>query len=172
MTLDDITDGSRVLIDTNLLLYASAGKSPQCASLVRRCAQGAVFGVVTTVVLGELCHRWMMEEALHKGFVCGGNPARQLAKDKAVISQLSSYADLVNGVVHGALDIAPVEAGDFPVALSLQRQWSLMTNDSLLLAVGQRLGIDQVATADTDFDRLRGWLIYKPDDCSPALAAP
>ena len=43
------------------------------------------------------------------------------------------------------------------------------TNDSLLLAVGQRLGIDQVATADTDCDCLRGWLVYKPSDLSTAL---
>lgn len=172
MTLDEITSSSRVLIDANLLLYASAAKSPQCAALVRRCAQGAVEGVITTVILGELCHRWMMEEAIHKGFITSGNPARQLAKNKAIIPQLSSYASLTTAVVNGALTIAPVEAADFLVALGLQRQWSLMTNDSLLLAVGQRLGINQVATADTDFDRLRGWIVYKPDDLAPALTAP
>ena len=172
MTLDQITDGSRVLIDANLLLYASAGKSPQCAALVRRCSHGAVAGVITTVILGELCHRWMMEEAIHKGFITSGNPARQLAKNKAIIAQLSSYANLTNAVVHGALDIVPVEGGDFSVALGLQRQWSLMTNDSLLLAAGQRLGINQVATADTDFDQLHDWLVFKPDDLAPTLTPP
>lgn len=45
-------------------------------------------------------------------------------------------------------------------------------NGSLLLAVGQRLGINQVATADSDFDRLRGWLVYKPSDLSPVLTGP
>lgn len=169
MSLDQIADGSRVLIDANLLLYASAGKSPQCATLIRRCAHGAIEGVITSVILGELCHRWMMEEAVHQGFITSGNPARQLAKNQAIIPQLSNYARLTNAVVNGALNIVPVEAGDFPVALGLQSQWSLMTNDSLLLAVGQRLGVNAVATADTDFDRLRGWIVYKPDDLASAL---
>lgn len=164
MNLDEIPDGSQVLLDANLLLYASAGRSSQSVRLVRRCAERSVGGVVTTVVLGELCHRWMMEEALHKGFVSGGNPAKQLAKNKALIPRLSSYAGLTEAVVKGSLEIVAVEARDFPVALGLQRQWSLMTNDSLLLAVSQRLGIDQIATADSDFDGIQGWRVYKPGD--------
>ncbi len=172
MTLDDIPSETRVLIDANILLYASAGKSPQAATLVKRCAQGAVDGVITTVVLGELCHRWMMEEALHKGFATSGNPARQLAKNKAIIPQLSNYSALTTAVINGTLEIAPVEPADFVAALQLQRQWSLLTNDSLLLAAGQRLGINQVATADNDFDNLRGWIVYKPNDLAPALTTP
>lgn len=171
MTLDDISGGAPVLIDANILLYASAGKSPQATALVRRCAEGAVEGVITTAVLGELRHRWM-EEAMHRGLATGGNPARQIARNRSIIPQLSNYVGLSTGVINGTLDIVPIEPADFVAALQLQRQWNLMTNDSLLLAAGERLGINQVATAGNDFDRLRGWIVYKPDDLAPGLAAP
>jgi predicted nucleic acid-binding protein len=53
---------------------------------------------------------------------------------------------------------------DFAVALELQRQHGLLTNDSLNLAVAKRLGIKEIVTADTHFDAVQGIIIYKPDD--------
>ncbi|MFM7180965.1 MAG: hypothetical protein ACKO2G_05820 [Verrucomicrobiales bacterium] len=55
--IDDIRDGARVLADSNILLYASSGRSRQCAEFIRRCANGSINRVITTLVLGELCHR-------------------------------------------------------------------------------------------------------------------
>lgn len=162
--LDAIRPGARVLIDANIILYASSQRSQQCASLIRRCAHGAVEGVITSMVLGELCHGWMMEEARSKNLVTSPNPARQIARSPAIIPQLSEYQQLTTAVIHGALEIEPVERDDFIAALQIQRRWSLMTNDSLLLAVAQRLGIREIATADRHFDDIQGWIVYRPDD--------
>ena len=47
MNLRDIVNGSTVLIDTNVLLYARNHRSPQCRELLLRCEQGAVNEVST-----------------------------------------------------------------------------------------------------------------------------
>ena len=39
-----------------------------------------------------------------------------------------------------------------------------MTNDSLILAVTRRLGLTEIATADSHFDPIAGLSVYKPDD--------
>jgi predicted nucleic acid-binding protein len=46
----------------------------------------------------------------------------------------------------------------------LQRQHGLLTNDSLNLAVAHRLGINELATADSNFDLVQGIIVYKPAD--------
>jgi predicted nucleic acid-binding protein len=50
------------------------------------------------------------------------------------------------------------------VALELQKQFGLMTLDSLTLAMMRRLGIHEIATADANFDHVQGVIVYKPDD--------
>ena len=120
--------------------------------------------MITTVVLGELCHRWMMEEAVGRGFIAGSNPAAKLAKSPGIISRLGDYQRLTSAVIHGNLDLQTVERDDFIAALHLQKRFSLMTNDSLFLAVAHRLGIRDIATADRDFGKHQGTRVYHPKD--------
>jgi predicted nucleic acid-binding protein len=167
MNLPDIRKGSRVLLDSNILLYAAARHSRECVALIERIANGVVEAGLTTVTVGEVCHRWMMEECRDRGIVLGGNPAKALAEKRHVISQLSNYYSLTMAVLHGRFDIRSVEPGDFVLALQLQRRWGLLTNDSLQLAVAERMGITEIATADKNFDAVQGVIVYKPTDINP-----
>jgi predicted nucleic acid-binding protein len=163
MNLDDIHNGSRVLIDANVLLYGLRRSSRQCLALLARCTDGAVEGIVTTVIIAEFSHRRMMEEAKAKGLV-GSNPARALAEHGDLIRQLSGYADEVRDLLGGGLFVEPVLPDDFHVALEFQRTFGLLTNDSLNLAVARRLGITDLATADRGFDAAQGFIVYQPAD--------
>ena len=46
----------------------------------------------------------------------------------------------------------------------LQKLHGFLTIDSINLAVARRLGITEIATADTRFDAVQGLIIYKPQD--------
>ena len=52
----------------------------------------------------------------------------------------------------------------FAMALELQRQFGLLTIDSINLAIVRRLGVKDIATADTAFDHIHGLIVYKPED--------
>ena len=164
MTLTDIPDGSSVLLDTNIVLYASAQRSLECAGLLERIACGAVEGIMTTVTLGELCHRWMMQECKDRGMALGGNPARAMSEKRHLISQLTVYHSLTTSLIHGSFSLRTVEPLDFVLALQLQKRWGLLTNDSLQLALAERFGLVEIATADTHFDTVQGFIVYKPGD--------
>ena len=164
MNLTDIHNGSRILLDSNILLYAAGRHSRECVALIERIANGVVEACLTTVTVGEVCHRWMMEECRERGVVLGGNPARALAEKRHVITQLSNYYSLTMAVLHGRFDIRSVEPRDFVLALQLQRRWGLLTNDSLQLAVAERIGITEIATADANFDSVQGLIVYRPND--------
>ena len=64
----------------------------------------------------------------------------------------------------GGLSVMPVLPDDFHVALEFQRQFGLLTNDSLNLAVARRLGLTALATADQGFDAVHGFMVYRPSD--------
>jgi len=163
MNLDDIPNGSTIFIDTNVLLYARTGQSTRCRQLVSRCNLRAVNGVISGFVVAEFCHRRMMQEAQAAGRAAS-NPARALAGKPEIVRQLSVYADDVRALLGGELALSKAEKTDFAVALELQRQFGLLTIDSINFAIARRLGIDEIATADTNFDHIRSLIVYKPED--------
>ncbi len=153
MNLDDITQGATVLVDSNILLDARRGRSPQCSRLLDRCETKAITGVITTVILAEFCHRQMMVECQDRGLTAS-NPAKAISRKPEVVKQLTVYARDVRFLLAGGLHIETVAPEDFQVALELQSQHGLLTNDALNLAVTKRLGLQEIATADTNFDHV------------------
>jgi len=164
MNLADIRNDEVVFVDTNILIYAGQGQSPQCRQLLQRIDGKAVRGVCTTIVAAELCHRSMLNEARSKHLIFGSNPAKALSQRRELVSQLSDYADIVRDILNSELAVEPVQTGDLMVALELQKQHGLLTNDSLSLAVARRLGLRGIATADPGFDNVPGIIVYKPED--------
>jgi len=163
MTLADIHNGARVLLDTNVLIYARRGISPQCRALLKRCQGKAVQGVITPFIMAEFCHRRMMQEAQGRGFA-GSNPARALAERPEMIRSLTVYVEDTRALLSGELDLAQTQPEDFLEALLLQKLHGLMTIDAINLAVAKRLGIHEIATADVNFDAIQGLIVYKPPD--------
>ena len=163
MSLDDIRVGQTIFIDANILIYARADQSAQCRRLLTRCQAREVNGIITTFVVAEFCHRRMMQEA-QRSVGVRSNPAKALAGKPQVIRALSVYADDLRALLSGELALIDIEKTDFAVCLEIQRQFGLLTIDSINLASARRLGIHQIATADAIFDQVPGLTIFKPDD--------
>jgi predicted nucleic acid-binding protein len=162
MKLTKISDGLRVFVDANIILYTLAGRSQQCRAFLARCASGQVEGWITTIVAAEICHRRMME-ARARGLV-SSNPAKELGRKPATVRKLSIYAEEVRALLGGGLFAEAVQPADFHPALEFQHVHGLLTNDSLNLAVARRLGLHDIATADTHFDGVVGLGVYRPED--------
>lgn len=163
MTIDDVPDGARILVDANIVLYMLAGKSPQCHAFLARCADGEVEGVITTVIAAEICHRRMILEAAARGIV-SSNPAKTLSCAPDKVRKLSAYADEARALLGGGLLVEAVRPEDFLVALEFQKRHGLLTNDALNLAVARRLGLRDIASAAGGFDYLPGWRVHSPRD--------
>jgi len=163
MNLDGVLDGSRVFVDANIIIYMLGRKSVQCRSFLTRCDDGAIEGWISTSVVAEVGHRRMMHEAQSRQLI-GSNPARALAQRREFVRQLTAYADEVRNLLGGGLAVETVRPDDFFVALELQKQHGLLTIDSINLAVARRLGINEIATADTNFEHIQGVIVHRPDD--------
>ncbi len=166
MRLAQIRNDEEVLIDTNILVYANQQKSHECKQLLRRCASREVRGVVVMPVLAELVHTLMIIEARENGWIERANPARALAERPEAVQRLARYQTHVRELLGIGMKIEPAVRADILEAMSIQREFGLLTNDALLLAVGRRLNCNSVATADQAFQNATGFMIYAPGDLS------
>lgn len=163
MKLADIPGNSRVFVDANVLIYAVQHRSTHCREFLARCESSAVEGYISTVVLAEFAHRRMMQDAQARG-LAAGNPSRVLSGKPALVRQLTVHAQDVRDLLDGGLTVEAVQPEDFLVALEIQEQHGLLTNDALNLAVAKRLGIHEIVTTDKGFDAVQGIIVYRPED--------
>jgi predicted nucleic acid-binding protein len=165
MNLDDIPGGSLCVLDTNILIYAEQGTSPQAHRLLHRIEERDVTGVLPQPVWQEAIHRLMVTEAILLGHVRGANPARQLAGKPEVVKRLTMYRDKVRALVTLGLGFEPCHESDLMgKALEIQERYGLLTNDSLIAAMAIRLEADALVSADSRFRAIKEIKVYAPSD--------
>jgi predicted nucleic acid-binding protein len=168
MNLLKIPADQPVIIDANIFIYANQRASLQCVNLLERCAKSEVLGILPTHILAEVMHVLMLEEARDIGLIKGSNPARQLVGNPQLVKSLSRYESLIRDLLAIGLQLEQLQREDFITAMSLQRQYGMLTNDALFLAIAIRLRITAVVSADSVFDQVREIVHYSPDDLNPA----
>ena len=123
-----------------------------------------MIGVVGLQQLAEVMHRLMMVEARDNGWTTGGNPAKSLSERADRVRLMNRYSDIVRGLLASGFRLESLLAEDFSAALRLQREYGLLTNDALFIAIAERLRIQAIASADKIFKQVQGVILYSPDD--------
>ncbi len=164
MMLNRIPKGEIVLIDANIFIYAIRGVSKQCMKLLNRCAAGEILGVITSHLLAEVMHRLMIAEAIENEWISGSNPAKKLAEKPGRIKILYRYKQAINSILAIGVRFETLEKLDFIVGMRIQQETGLLTNDALLIAVGERLRIHTIASADNNFSKVHKINLYSPND--------
>ena len=165
MNLDDISNGSLCVIDTNVLLYAEQGASLQAQRLLRRCSTGDVVSVMPQTVWLELSHKLMLAEAMMLGRISGSNPSRKLAKQPELVRILGLYTDRILALVDLEVGFVPCSREAlFEGAFKFQQKYGLLVNDSVILAIALRLKADVLASADAAFHKVTELKVAMPSD--------
>jgi len=164
MKLSVIREGEVVVLDTNILVYASQQKSEECAQLLARCARREVQGIVPIPVVAELMHTLMLIEARENGWIERSNPSRALSEKPERVRRLTNYEKQMREFMGIGLRLEPASTPDILEAMSIQREFGLLTNDALLVAAARRLNCSSIATADRAFKNLKKFKVYSPSD--------
>ena len=165
MTLDQVPAGSHVFVDSNILVYhfqPHPGFGPMCQRLMERVERQDIEGVTFTNLLGEAAHRLMLIEAATLPGWAGGKVLNRLKQQPSVIPQLTLFQTAVDAVLQSSIGVLPVPAGPLSSGAALCRQHNLLTNDALIVAFMQPHGLTDLASADTDLDRVPGITRYAP----------
>jgi predicted nucleic acid-binding protein len=165
MTFVTIPSGVMVFLDANTLIYHFTNHpkyGAACTQLVTRVELGDIRGAISAHGLADVAHRLMSIEVIaRKGWPAAGIAAR-LRKHHDAIPQLSEYRNAVARIPLLGIQVLSTTQLLVERAAQLSQQYELLTGDSLIVATMQQHGLNHIASADTDFDRVPGITRYGP----------
>jgi uncharacterized protein len=161
--LPALSRGSLVFLDSNIFVYGLLGESQQCLDLMERCHKEEVTGVTSTEVIGEVCHRLMVKEAVDAGLI--SRPTAYALKPKHnAIRRLRRYWNLTERGFQLNLAVLGSDEARHRAAQQVRQRHGLLTNDSLIVAACFEHEIRSLATRDADFDPIPELTVYRPSD--------
>lgn len=161
--LPTIPTGSDIFIDANIFVYGLNNKSTQCLELLERCSREEVIGISLFEIVNEATHVFMLAEATAKGLITSPT-ARKLRNTFTAIPILIDYWHETERILALNLLFFPTDEQIVRGAQPERQGASVLTNDSMILSWMREYGIQNLATADADFERASGITVFGPDD--------
>jgi predicted nucleic acid-binding protein len=165
MTFADIPSGTSLFVDANTFVYACAPDpqlGPPSLQLLERIEQNDLQGYSSAHVLSDVAHRLMSLEACavlgwpYKGI------ARRLQRHPDQVQQLSRYRQAVDNIIGIGIQFIPIAARHIFSATSMSQQHGLLSGDALTITLMLENGLTNLASNDTDFDRVAGITRFRP----------
>jgi predicted nucleic acid-binding protein len=166
MRLESLPEGARVFVDANIFIYHFSGASLECQAFFQRCESGQIEAFTGVHIVLEVAHRLMMLEALQKGLITRGQPARKLREQPEIVKALQAYNQSVQQIPRLNVRVEAITSTEVRASEAIRIQEGLMTNDSVTVALMQQLDLNAIATADADFNDMSGLHVYQPEDIS------
>jgi predicted nucleic acid-binding protein len=164
LELDRVPEGARIFVDAPVFIYHFTGVSPACRRFLARCERAEVQGVTSVTVVAEVTHRLMMIEAVRRGLVSAGNIATKLRKKPEAIRALHLADEQAARIPMMGIEVRGLDLHLLIAAAALRRRHGLMTNDAIIAATARGEGIERIATADGDFERVDELTVFTPVD--------
>lgn len=165
MLLSDITNDTRVFIDSNIFIYHFSNFEPfatSCLKLFQRIEDGDISGYTSTVVLAEVLHRLMVIEAAKKFDIQPKNVVKYLKENPNKISSLTDHPKSLDFIERIGVTILPVNAHDLKVSIDLKKEFGLLTIDAINVSVIKNSDLTALASNDGDYDRVKFLTQYRP----------
>ena len=163
--LNQLTSGQSVFVDANTLVY-HFGSHPrfgaECNRLLARIDQQDLRGFTSTHGLSELAHRLMMVEASTLPGWTASKTKLRLRQNPAALSSLSQFRMAIDSILQSRITVLAIAPPLIAAAAAVSQQYGLLSNDALMVAVMQSQGLTNLASSDTDFDRVPGLMRYAP----------
>ena len=165
MTFVDIPAAAAIFFDANVFVYhfePHAIYGAACTDLLERVEHQQLTGFTSTHVLSEVAHRLMAIEAMKAfGWTQAGIAVR-LRNHPAQVQTLQQFRVALQEIPRYSIQLFDTALALIDVAAGISQQTGLLHNDALMIAVMRHHGLTNIASEDTDFDRVPGLTRYSP----------
>lgn len=165
MFLSEITEDSKVFIDSNIFIYHFTkfeGFTNSCLEFFQRIETGRLKGYTSTLVLAEVLHRLMIIEGSNKLGLQTKKVLEYLKANPEKITILTDHLASSDLIEEMGIDVLAVNFRDIKLSNSLKKECKLFTNDAINLSVMKNNGFTLLASNDPDFERVDFISLYKP----------
>jgi predicted nucleic acid-binding protein len=165
MTFADITAGMAIFLDANTLVYHFSPHptlGAACTDLLERIERKEIADTTSAHVIVEMAHRLMTIEACALFSWPTQGIATRMRNHPAEVQQLGRHRQAIDELPLFLIDLLPVEPRHVSRAADLTRQFGLLFNDALIVALMRDKGLTALASHDADFDRVLGITRFAP----------
>lgn len=156
---------SRIFVDATILAIQMTRRddlAQACDDFLRRILRDEIQAFTSAIVVAEVTHRVMVAEAIQETGIGPRDIVTHLKTHPDLVTTLTRHLDVASEVYRLGISIEPVTRVDLHRSKAIRRQYGLMTNDSLVVACMQGLKLTNLATNDSDFERVNIVQVWKP----------
>jgi predicted nucleic acid-binding protein len=166
MKLKDLPNGDRIFVDANIFLseiFEEEETVDECADFLERIKNHGVEGFTSIIVINEVFHRTAVAEAKKVFNIPLQKIATFLKKNPESFKSLKKPWEAVENINRiSNLAILKVDLDSFLRGIGFSKKYGLLSNDAIHLAVMEQNGIKNLASNDSDFERIDWITLYKP----------
>ncbi len=165
MIYADVPAGAAVFLDANVLIHhfePNAAYGPISTEFLERIENQEISGVTATHIVSEVAHRLMTIEAMQTFRWKPAGIAVRLRNHPGQVQTLKRFRQAIQEIPSFGVRILTIESSWLDNAAGISQQTGLLHNDALLVAVMRAHGLANLASADSDFDRVPGIKRYAP----------
>lgn len=170
MLLSNFSGDERIFIDANIFIYNALDDpiyADSCTNFLRNVEANKIKAVITPQVMDEILFKILVAEAsLHLEKFTLPNLKKEMKKSSfslKVYKPVREYSDYLTELTYRGLKILIVDSGVVEKSIDLGSQYGLLTTDAIHLSTIKQYGINNIATNDTDFERVDSITLYKPE---------
>lgn len=170
MLLSNFTIDERIFIDANIFIYNAIDDpiyAESCTDFLRQVENNKIKGVITPHIMDEVLFKILVAEASqHLEKFTMSNLKKEMKNSRfssIVYNPVKEYCDYLTELTYGGLEILTVDSGLVEKSIYLGLRYGLLTTDAIHLSTIIQYGINNIATNDSDFERIESITIYKPE---------
>ena len=145
-------------IDTNIFLYTIKSNnkfSRYCGDYISRVKYGEFLGYVSPLVISELFYKLIMIEISETKKLDISKSKNFLKENPGIISKLKKSSRVIEELyMYEGIKILQVGEDISKLSLELSKEYGLLPNDAIHVATCKSYGIENIATNDSDFERV------------------
>ena len=163
--LQNIPAGTHCLIDANIFYYHLVETpllSAACSDFLERVEREEIVGHTAAVAVAEAIHKVMLAELVARYALPRQGLVHRLQRDRELIAGLTEHLKVPVLIKQLNIEVEAVTLPLLEQAATISTKHRLLTNDSLMVAVLEKLEIKNLVTNDDDFDSASGVVTWKP----------
>jgi len=166
MFLSDLEDGTSIFVDANIFIYHFCKKSkfnPASSIFLEQVERGKIRGVTSTLVVQEVTHRMMIVEAATiLTDIKPKNLVMYLKVHPDIVKKLVGHQSIAQKIASFKLEIISPDINTIERSQQMKRRYGFLSNDALSLQIMEDLKISNLASNDSDFERVNFVTLYRP----------
>ena len=164
--LASIPDGTKVIIDTNIILYTALNHpafQQSCTDFLIRVEREEIHGFIPSVVIQEITHHFIISELIEKGY--GKSVTDCIAhykRDPLIMNELSKTWTEIQRLFKINCTILYDNPEMVRDSIPISRNFQLFAKDAYIASSAQFYKISHIASNDKDFSRVPWVSVWKP----------